>query len=315
MLEVSQIHVIRHKVLVDGKSIRQVAKEMEMSRNTVRKYVREGRDGSPRERKPRIAPTRELIAEPTRELLEAWESRTTAKQRVTATLLHAELRGQGHDVGLTTVREVLREHKRAKAESFIPLIYRPGEVAQVDFFEVYVDINGERRKAFMFLMRLMYSGRDFAWLCERQDQVCFLDAHVRAFAHLGGIPQRVVYDNLKPAVKKVLRKGRELTRDFAALAAHYAFEPCFARPGEGHDKGGVESRGKNIRLQLLTPVPRGETLDEVSKQLLTRLDADAQTKVCRTRGPIAPRFEEDRRHQGAVFDVQAALSRRDFLAA
>jgi transposase len=295
VLEVSQIHLIRHKILVDGKSIRQVAKEMEVSRNTVRKYVREGRDGSPRDRKPRVAPARELIAEPTRELLEAWESRTTAKQRVTATLLHGELRAQGHDVGLTTVREVLREHKRAKAESFIPLIYRPGEVGQVDFFEVYVDIKGERRKAFMFLMRLMYSGRDFAWLCERQDQVCFLDAHVRAFAHLGGIPQRVVYDNLKPAVKKVLRKGRELTRDFAALAAHYAFEPCFARPGEGHDKGGVESRGKNIRLQLLTPVPRGETLDEVSEQLLARLDADAQTKICRTRGPIAPRFEEERR--------------------
>lgn len=81
--------------------------------------------------------------------------------------------------------------------------------------------------------------------------------------------------------------GRELTRDFAALAAHYAFEPCFARPGEGHDKGGVESRAKNIRLQHLTPVPRGKTLEELSEQLLARLDEQARTKTCRTRGPIA----------------------------
>ena len=296
MLEVNQIHVIRHKVLVDGKSIRQVAKEMELARNTVRKYVREGRDGSVRERKPRVAPARELIAEPTRELLEDWSSRTTAKQRVTVPLVLGELRRQGYEVGETTVRSVVNEWKRQRAESFIPLIYRPGEVAQVDFFEAFVELNGERRKVYLFVMRLMYSGRDFAWLCDRQDQVCFLDAHVRAFAHFGGVPQRVVYDNLKPAVKKVLRKGRELTRDFAALAAHYAFEPCFARPGEGHDKGGVESRGKNIRLQHLTPVPRGKTLEELSEQLLARLDEQARTKTCRTRGPIAPRFEQERRH-------------------
>jgi transposase len=296
VLEVSQIHVIRHKVLVDRKSIRQVAKEMDLARNTVRKYVREGRDGSPRERKPRVAPARELIAEPTRELLEDWANRTTAKQRITVSLVHAELRERGFEVGLTTVRTIVREWKRQRAENFIPLIFRPGEVAQVDFFEVYVDILGERRKVYLFLMRLMYSGRDFAWLCERQDQVCFLDAHVRAFNHFGGVPQRVVYDNLKPAVKKVLRKGRELTRDFAALAAHYAFEACFARPGEGHDKGGVESRGKNVRLQHLTPVPQGRSLEELSVKLLERLDHQFRTKSCRTRGPIAPRFEEERCH-------------------
>lgn len=296
MLEVSQVHVIRHKVLVDEKSIRQVAKEMGLSRNTVRKYVREGRDGSPRERKPRVAPAREQIAEPVHELLESWSERTTAKQRITVPLVHAELRKQGFEVGLTTVRLVVKEWKRQRAESFVPLVYRPGEVAQVDFFEVYVELGGVRRKAYLFVMRLMYSGRDFACLCERQDQVCFLDAHVRAFAHLGGVPQRVVYDNLKPAVKKLVLHKRELTRDFAALAAHYAFEPCFARPGEGHDKGGVESRGKNIRLQHLTPVPRGETLEELSAQLITRLDEEARTKVCRERGPIAPRFEEERGH-------------------
>lgn len=51
-----------------------------------------------------------------------------------------------------------------------------------------VDIDGTRRKAWLFLMRLMYSGRDFAWIYERQDQISFLDGHVRAFAHVGGVP-------------------------------------------------------------------------------------------------------------------------------
>ena len=43
-------------------------------------------------------------------------------------------------------------------------------------------------------MRLMYSGRDFAWIYERQDQISFLDGHVRAFAHFDGVPARVAYD-------------------------------------------------------------------------------------------------------------------------
>ena len=79
-------------------------------------------------------------------------------------------------------------------------------------------------------MRLMYSGRDFAWIYERQDQVSFLDGHVRAFAHFGGTPARVAYDNLRAAVVRILVSGaRALTPRFAALASHYLLEPCFCR--------------------------------------------------------------------------------------
>jgi hypothetical protein len=56
------------------------------------------------------------------------------------------------------------------------------------------------------------------------------------------------------------------------LASHYLFEPCFARPGEGHDKGSVEARGKGIRLQHLTPVPRGESLGAISDAVLEEVE-------------------------------------------
>jgi len=78
------------------------------------------------------------------------------------------------------------------------------------FFEVLVDVDGIRRKAWLFLMRLMYSGRDFAWIYERQDQISFLDGHVRAFAHFAGVPSRVAYDNLRAAVDRRLPDGRTL---------------------------------------------------------------------------------------------------------
>jgi transposase len=88
---------------------------------------------------------------------------------------------------VTVVKDAVAEWKRQRREVFVPLTYRPGDLAEVDFFEVLVDVDGTRRKAWLFLMRLMYSGRDFAWIYERQDQISFLDGHVRAFTHFDGV--------------------------------------------------------------------------------------------------------------------------------
>src|SRR5690606_34902910 len=128
---------------------------------------------------------------------------TGGKQRLTAARLHEMLVAEGHVVGETLVKATVAEWKRRRREVFVPLVYRPGELAEVDYFEVLVDVAAARRKAHLFVMRLMHSGRDFAWLYERQDQVSFLDGHVRAFAHFGAVPQRIAYDNLKPAVARV----------------------------------------------------------------------------------------------------------------
>jgi hypothetical protein len=64
---------------------------------------------------------------------------------------------------------------------------------------------------------------------------------VEAFAHLGGVPRRYVYENVAAAVRKIVGARRELTGLFLALLSHYLLEPDFARIGEGHYKGGVES--------------------------------------------------------------------------
>jgi hypothetical protein len=120
----------------------------------------------------------------------------------------------------------------------------------------------------------MHSSRDFVWLYDRQDQVAFLDGHVRAFAHFGAVPQRIAYDNLKAAVRKILvGSERELAARFHALVSHYLFEASFCRPRTGHDKGGVEARGKGIRWQHLVPIPRGDSLAEMARAVLARVDA------------------------------------------
>jgi len=292
---VDTVHVIRHKVLVEGRSARQVAKELGISRRTVRKYLTEAVPIRT-EVQPRPRPVWEAVRARVEALLVESARWTGGKQRLTATRLHELLVAEGQQVGVTLVKAAVAEWKRQRREVFVPLTYRPGDLAEVDFFEVLLDIDGTRRKAWLFLMRLMYSGRDFAWIYERQDQVSFLDGHVRAFAHFGGVPARLAYDNLKAAVVRILVGGeRTLTARFAALASHYLFEPCFCRPGEGHDKGGVESRGKALRQQALVPIPTGPSLDAINTGLLARLEARLDTKRDVAGQTIGTRFLEEQR--------------------
>jgi transposase len=271
MLRMDQVHVIRHKVLREGVSIRRVARELSISRNTVSKYLEQAAP-VPRTHRRRVRPVWERIRERVEELLVEWEPRTTPKQRLTGVRVLRALHEEGYAVGRTVIYEYLRERRRQRAEVYVPLIHRAGDEAQVDFFEVTVEIAGAWVKAWKFLLRLMYSGREFVWLYQRCDKLAFFDGHVRAFAYLGGIPRRCVYDNLSAAVRKIVGAKRQLNQRFEALVSHYLFEPCFARVGEGHDKGGVESRGKAIRLQHLTPVPCGESLTAIAQILIAELD-------------------------------------------
>jgi transposase len=298
MLRMDQVHVIRHKVLVEGQSIRRVARDMGVSRITVRKYLKVS-EPVREERTPRARPVLEKVAPRIDELLEEWGARTTPKQRITGSRVHRQLVEEGYEIGVTTVRGYLREKRRQLAEVFIPLVHRPGEEGQVDFFDVTVEEGGAFRQAWKFVIRLMYSGRDFSWLYDSCDTLSFLDGHVRAFKHFGGVPRRTIYDNLSAAVKRRVGLERELTDRFRALASHYLFEPCFTRPGEGHDKGGVEGRGKGIRLQHLTPIPRGQTLREISEALLEAIDQQALHRASQDQA-ARERFREEAEHLRAL---------------
>ena len=293
---------IRHAVMVLGRSRRWAARTFKVARRTVDRYV----DGevTPGKRKPttRAAPRRDVVRAALQEVIA--ETAVAKKQQLTGKRAVELLKVRGVVAGYTMVKELVAERRRAAAEVFVPLQYKPGDLGEADFFEVEVDLDGVRTTAFMFLMRLMSSSRDFVWLYPRQDQVCFLDGHVRAFAHFDGVPDRCAYDNLKAAVQKhLVGSERELTARMLAATTHYVFEACFCRPYTGHDKGGVEARGKNVRLQSLVPVPAGPTLEAISGTVL----ADVEKRFWE-KADSAARWEAEGNHlhelPGRAFDAR-----------
>jgi hypothetical protein len=108
--------------------------------------------------------------------------------------IHRQLLTEGYTISDRSVRQYVRQKQLQAAEVFVPLSYRPGELAEVDFFDVVVEERGQQRHAWKFLMHLMYSGYDFVWLYDHCDQLALRDAHVRAFGYFGGVPHRIAYD-------------------------------------------------------------------------------------------------------------------------
>lgn len=165
-------------------------------------------------------------------------------------------------------------------ETFVPQCYDWGVEAQVDWYEAYADLSGQRTKLQVFSMRSMASGAAFHYAFLHATQQAFLEAHELAFAYFIGVFRRLRYDNLASAVKKVLRGyRREETARFIAFRSHWRFESEFCTPGEGHEKGGVEGEAGYFRRNHWVPVPKAVDLADMNLQLMAGCHQDEQRQI------------------------------------
>ena len=111
-------------------------------------------------------------------------------------------------------------------------------------------------------------------------QQAFLEAHELAFGYFGGVFRLLRYDNLKSAVKKILRgHQREETERLIAFRSHWGFQTDFCNPARGNEKGGVEGEVGYFRRNHLVPVPRVQNLAELNALLLQGCQQDQQRKI------------------------------------
>ena len=279
MSRVELFEQIRRDARDERLSIRALAERHRVHRRTVRQAL-ESAVPPPRKTPVRDSPQLGPHIATIRGWLEA-DLDAPVKQRHTARRVWQRLVDE-HEatVAESTVRAFVAEVKRelglSGPEAMVPQSKPPGWEAEVDFGELKIPLGGTPdQRVWMFVMRLSSSGRTFRRVYGNETIESFLDGHVRAFEFFGGVPVRVRYDNLRPAVTKVLLgKLRELNPRFVALRSHYLFDSSFCAPGKGHEKGGVEGEIGRFRRNWLTPVPDVADLDELNTRVDDAVEID-----------------------------------------
>jgi transposase len=217
------------------------------------------------------------------------------KQRHTSKRIFERLKEEhGFTGGYTIVKDYVRTATLRGQEMFVPLMHPAGE-AQVDFGEALVVIAGVEQKAHYLVMDLPQSDDCFVAAFPAETTEAFLEGHVRAFAHFGGVPTRILYDNTRIAVAKILGgEERQRTRAFSELQSYYLFADKFGRPAKGNDKGKVEGLVGYARRNFMVPIPRVSSWQELNAHLEQQCQKRRERRLRGHSETIGERFERDR---------------------
>jgi transposase len=282
MLIVETIAKIRRYYFVEGRKIKEITRDLRISRNTVRKVLRSGITEHKYEREEQPSPKMGAFADRLEELLEE-DIKRRKRRRLTAQRLYELLRMEGYHGAYDSVQRHVKKWRdqrfREPEHCYIPLQFSPGEAYQFDWSHENVILAGVPQTVKVAHFRLCYSRKFYVIAYPRESQEMVFDAHNKAFDFFRGTCKRGIYDNLKTAVDRVLRgKERKFNARFLQMCSHYLIEPVACTPGSGWEKGQVENQVKNIREWLFIPRPRFASFAELNGWL-----ADQCVAICKKR--------------------------------
>jgi transposase len=286
-----------------GLGVRAIARKYGVHRRTVREAL-ESPVPAPRKVPERASPGRDSVA-PLIDAMLIEDLDAPRKQRHTARRVWVRLRDEHDaDVSYSYVakyvarrRPEIEAERKGRAESlegFVPQLKEPGAEAEVDFGPVTVELDGREAPCHLFAYRLSFSGMGVHRVYASCAQEALLEGHVTAFAVTGGVPrEHIRYDNLTPAVTKVL-KGRDRKENsrWLSFRSWHGFEAFYCEPGIGgaHEKGGVEGEIGRFRRNFLVPVPRVKSLADLNARLAEDDLKDAGRHIEFRRNTVAADF-------------------------
>jgi len=248
-----------------GESLRQVAEQVGVSRLTVSKYqawaaargLLDGPLPTPEEltrlveqdrlTRPPVLPTSSV--EPYRALVIDLRQRGVEMM----TIFHRLRDEHGYTGAYASVRRFVHALEPSQPEVTIRIERAPGEEAQVDFgyAGLMLDAHGQLHRAWAFVMTLSYSRHQYTEFVFEQTVATWLQLHQHAFESFGGVPRKVVLDNLKAGIVKACFDDPQVQRAYRDCAEHYGFliAPCRVR--EPQEKGKVESGVHYVQRSFL----------------------------------------------------------------
>ena len=271
---------IRSMHFRQGKSISEIARLTSLSRNTIKKWLKAPQGAEPKYRRREMPTKLAPFVEALHKALKA-DGHRPRHERRTARALLVELQALGYDGGYTRLTDYIRawrdeQGKVSATSAFVPLSFELGDAFQFDWSEEGLVIGGIYRRLQLAHLKLCASRAFWLVAYPTQGHEMLFDAHTRSFAALGGIPRRGIYDNMKTAVDKVKKgKGRVVYARFAAMSAHYLFDPDFCNVASGWEKGRVEKNVQDSRRRVWIEAARQRfgSFDELNAWLAVRCRA------------------------------------------
>ena len=269
----------------EGMSLREIAQHSGHHFNTVKKYVdKEDWNRLYKPRKERVS-----LLEPLKPTIDEWiaeDLKRGRKYRRTGTKIYSDLHKHAELSKLlavgkqTVINYVSRRKKELCKKTYQTAMFGLHSMceAQVDFGQILVvGENGAEEAWHELVISFPWSNAGFVQVCRYETKECLIEALQRVFEFIGGVPLRILFDNMSSAVVHIEEHGkRKLTEMFMRFTMHHRFKAEFCNPDSPQEKGNVENKVGYLRRNLLLPPPKIENLEEFNRSLLDECMADLQ---------------------------------------
>jgi transposase len=262
MIDYHRFCQIKHLQVHQGLNASQIARELALDPRTVAYWLAQEhfRPRTPRPHTSKLDPFKAQIAR----LLERYP--------YSAAQIFQRLREQGFAGGYSLVKAYVRTVRPKRQPAFLKLAFAPGECAQVDWgIFGSVSVGQTQRRLSFFVMVLCYSRMMYVEFTVSQTMEHFLACHEHAFAFFGGIPKKVMVDNLKSAVlQRVLGEAPVFNPKYLDFATHCGFTIAPCNVGKGNEKGRVENGVGYVKKNFLAglELPDFSALNPAARQWL-----------------------------------------------
>jgi transposase len=287
----------------DGLSIREIARRLGHSRDTVKKALLSATPLPYTRTSPAACPKLgEFIGLIERILIE--DQTAPRKQRHTSMRIFQRLRDEhGYQGKYDQVRRFVKARRKKERETHLLLDHPPGGRLECDFGHIHVDFPDGRRPVPVLLAVWSYSQHAFAIALPDETTGSILHGTVCALEFFGCVPAELWWDNPKTVAPAILRgRDRQLNVHYASLASHYCFAPMFCMPARGQEKSDVERTVFALERRFATPVPAVADVDALNRHLLGCCLKERDRTVRGRNKTIAEMFEEERRQAGELPD-------------